>query len=641
MNKQFNSLALLAIAGASIMSSCSKETDLYDSNLAQKEYEQNWTETFGDVAADQDWNTATRATANVNLDGEYVVKVYTSNPINSDSRLMAKYTVNGSTTFQFDAPKSQTDVFVKAEDANGNLAINSYVSLSNGTLNIDNTTKAATRAGETCNTTIDTDRDELYVTCSQYDDQTAIKDASGNYATITGSFYYLKSVKTEEGSEWKTGELKKILGSDGVFAEGADNVTKWKNNLNFDFVYEMNSDGPVTLDLNYCCTNSTTNKIGYFFYTGDMTAEKLAETDKYILVDNPAASGYVKISEYTSDHNGGYYYNDYKNLGATNANWIFGQYGNNENKLKGTRFHLAHIDDNGNSSFYFPKGTKIAFFLVRGSAGSSIGNRLYYSISSLNPDNDVKVATYNDGETTFLGFEDWGGLDGSGSDLNDVMFFANGDFKKPEDVDPDPTPTDQGQSWIVACEDLGSTDDYDFNDIVFKVTHVSGANTATITPLAAGGTLKAEIYNGNTCIGEIHEMLGNGSTNENGLYNVLNASNQKSGYYVVDRSNLPSATDVQLGVDGSSFTMSNVADGGSTNMGGFSIKVTKDGTTNESVTINAPTTGSVPQMFCISDNLNWEWPTENTHIGTAYPEFNQWVGDTSYSTWYNNPAAKE
>lgn len=621
MNKQFNSLALLAIAGASIMSSCSKETDLYDSNLAQKEYEQNWTETFGDVAADQDWNTATRATANVNLDGEYVVKVYTSNPINSDSRLMAKYTVNGSTTFQFDAPKSQTDVFVKAEDANGNLAINSYVSLSNGTLNIDNTTKAATRAGETCNTS--KGKEATIEVNGEWVGQPVYK-----YVGTTITYYELDYLKTESVvSSWKVSDLKKILGSDGVFAEAVKNVTKWENELNFDFEFEMESKGPVTLDFNYRNTSGN-DIVGYFFYTGEVTTDMIDNIDKYVFIPNAAANNLVKVT-HAGRGNADSYENFYTGLDFS-ADKI------EEDKIQGTRYHLVHFDTDGNASYYFPQGTKIAFFIIQDN-GSAQNNKMYYSLSKLNNDQNVKCATFNYGGTTFLGFEDY-----TDDDLNDVMFFANGDFKKPEDVNPDKsTITDQGQSWIVACEDLGSTDDYDFNDIVFKVTHVSGANTATITPLAAGGTLKAEIYNGNTRIGEIHEMLGNSSTNENGLYNVLNASNQKSGYYVVDRSNLPSATDVQLGVDGSSFTMSNVADGGSTNMGGFSIKVTKDGTTNESVTINAPTTGSVPQMFCISDNLNWEWPTENTHIGTAYPEFNQWVGDTSYSTWYNNPAAKE
>lgn len=260
--------------------------------------------------------------------------------------------------------------------------------------------------------------------------------------------------------------------------------------------------------------------------------------------------------------------------------------------------------------------------------------------------NMSSAALYKYHGASILSFEDWGGTftvengtiktSGSNSvDWNDIAFVIDGI----DDSDiPNIENTDTEQSWLIACEDLGSSDDTDFNDVVFKVTHVSGSSTATITPLAAGGTLKAEIYSGETPVGEIHELLGNSDTDANGLYEMLNTSNGKSGYYVVDRTTLPytvSAQDVNLGVDPDEFTMSNVA--GGNNMGGFKIKVTKSGTTTDAVTINAPTTGSIPQMICIPD-LDWAWPTERTNIGTAYTQFKEWVGDTNNTTWYEYPA---
>ena len=41
---------------------------------------------------------------------------------------------------------------------------------------------------------------------------------------------------------------------------------------------------------------------------------------------------------------------------------------------------------------------------------------------------------------------------------------------------------------------MGKDRDYDFNDIVFSVSFISGQKTATITPLAAGGVLPAKLY---------------------------------------------------------------------------------------------------------------------------------------------------
>lgn len=64
----FNKASLLAVvAGAVLLSSCSKETDFFDPNYASKQYAQSWENAFGSVAAEQDWNMAVRTTLNINL----------------------------------------------------------------------------------------------------------------------------------------------------------------------------------------------------------------------------------------------------------------------------------------------------------------------------------------------------------------------------------------------------------------------------------------------------------------------------------------------------------------------------------------------------------------------------------------------
>ena len=78
-------------------------------------------------------------------------------------------------------------------------------------------------------------------------------------------------------------------------------------------------------------------------------------------------------------------------------------------------------------------------------------------------------------------------------DLNDMMFFIDSDDPG---MIPDVFDEDPGEEikWIVACEDLGNLDDFDFNDVVFQVLHVSGREQAYITPLAAGGTLETYLH---------------------------------------------------------------------------------------------------------------------------------------------------
>ena len=72
---------------------------------------------------------------------------------------------------------------------------------------------------------------------------------------------------------------------------------------------------------------------------------------------------------------------------------------------------------------------------------------------------DWRFITYSWGETVVAGLEDTGD-----DDMNDLLFSVKANItNKPKDINPD-TPTTQ--KWLVACEDLGGSFDYDFNDIV-------------------------------------------------------------------------------------------------------------------------------------------------------------------------------
>ena len=178
---------------------------------------------------------------------------------------------------------------------------------------------------------------------------------------------------------------------------------------------------------------------------------------------------------------------------------------------------------------------------------------------------------------------------------------------------PEP-PQDTPGLWIIACEDLGSTDDYDFNDIVISVAYEPGSTTATVTPLAAGGTLEAHVYWGEEDLGEIHEWLGY-SKGDNGIYPMINTGGTTTG----------SGTPRTLNV-GSNFSLAD-------NMGGINIVVTNQ---LQTIRISGPQAGKAPQMFLVKGS--WRWPKEKVKIQAAYPDFGKWNGDASNIDWCKNPA---
>ncbi len=202
---------------------------------------------------------------------------------------------------------------------------------------------------------------------------------------------------------------------------------------------------------------------------------------------------------------------------------------------------------------------------------------------------------------------------------NEAPFFATaGDCtvgNEPVDEGDDPVIEEETtQSWTVACEDLGSIGDFDFNDVVFKVSHVSGSREITVTPLAAGGTMTVNLYHGSQLLGEIHKLLG-----EDDVTKMLNTGVEgEKGY------NPGYGSSITLSVD-DSFTMTN-------NMGGFRLEIL-NGDGRFAAEIQGPVNGDSPQMICVPGD--WRWPREWQKISDAYPDFVNW-NSTNNAEWYKN-----
>ena len=308
----------------------------------------------------------------------------------------------------------------------------------------------------------------------------------------------------------------------------------------------------------------------------------------------------------------------------------FEKYNGSNSTLVGTTYKLAYFgkDGLGEGSYTFPKGTHVVFFIIIGNNNSwrqtsEYGYHIRYSLPWMNrmfyykqyenhPSYMVEDAaedfvTYKWGGQIVMGVEDEGGDD----DMNDILFFIKGNVN--DDDIPEIGEEPEENSWIIACEDLGDTNDYDFNDVVFKVSHVAGETTAYVTPLAAGGVLEPYIIHGTTGLGETHQLLGS-DKKADGSYPIINT-------YSITAQGQKIPVTVP-----SDFSMAN-------NMGGFAIQVVR--THTNAITITAPTSGLAPQMFCVPGT--WAWPKERVNIEDAYRQFANWSANSNNIEWYNSP----
>ena len=283
-----------------------------------------------------------------------------------------------------------------------------------------------------------------------------------------------------------------------------------------------------------------------------------------------------------------------------------------------------------------------------------VGGNLYIGFDFYAHNSDVQPGNYNmDVERDWV-FNDW------------ILKVAPAVGK---DVPQESIPEANAVAWVLACEDLGSTDDVDYNDVVVKVEHVAGEEYAYVTPLAAGGTLASYLYFINSenpslpqCVGEIHQLFDKGFKTTSGSYQTLNVGGMTA--------EAPQRYPVTVGKNWSlaCYSTADWDDGqqhAATNMGGFSIKVLPYGADAEGMKIGyndaafngshaseiqGPNPGDVPYVVCLpysyvdqssSATNPWMWPAEADNIMDAYQMFAGWVENhRSNKNWFTSPNSK-
>lgn len=241
------------------------------------------------------------------------------------------------------------------------------------------------------------------------------------------------------------------------------------------------------------------------------------------------------------------------------------------------------------------------------------------------------TAKMNGKDYTLFGFEDCGhGFFTDACDLNDIMFlFAAGEqpSKVVTDEDPDPVipddpDKDKPLTWTLAVEDLGESDDYDFNDLVLEITHVAGTEEASVRALAAGGIMPIYVKYDGALIAETHVNQWLGTENHTLMINTNATTNGATGTH---------ATPIKITV-GATDKMEDIIDR-------FTIVVKNGEDDLEAKEIHTVTTevGKTPLMLLLPHN--WEWPIERTDIKEAYPDFTNWVSDKENITWIESKVA--
>ena len=275
------------------------------------------------------------------------------------------------------------------------------------------------------------------------------------------------------------------------------------------------------------------------------------------------------------------------------------------------------------------------------SASAQRMNTSWWTDYNSNPDNaenpltEVDAYSYasyytlrNGQRKTIFGFEDWPTKSDFSADLNDIMFFFDDgtapthvvDEKDPEDPVGDPV------TWTIAVEDLGETDDYDFNDLVLSIEYVSGQRTATIKALAAGGVYPIYVKYRDKFVDKDgnHVNLWLNEPDPTKMVNTyaIDPEHQHKDGFTIDLDE----ADTSINDIFKHLTIL-------VHLEGEDKEVHEIGNTVRDK--NSPENcGKAPLLILVTDD--WEWPIERHDIVDCYPRFSEWVSDRNKTDWYKD-----
>lgn len=111
-----------------------------ESDIKAKQYANDFQKTFGNVDPNQDWSMASSVTANVNMNGDVHVAIYSENPVSANAKVLASFSGNSAT---FNGIKGDSQVYAMVFEGSEVVA-KGYYDIKDGAVEIGN--KAMTRA---------------------------------------------------------------------------------------------------------------------------------------------------------------------------------------------------------------------------------------------------------------------------------------------------------------------------------------------------------------------------------------------------------------------------------------------------------------------------------------------------------------
>lgn len=427
---------------------------------------------------------------------------------------------------------------------------------------------------------------------------------------------------------------------------------------------EMVANDSILLSFLYGHTGQTgARTLGYYYHSvksySDIVFQDIAEVltlDYY----NGKAKVQFQLDDQPTWYDANFdYKDDPANPSTTPANsvrkgddaWntlnVHNYYGDRLTAIRGLTFKL-----------FIPKGMEFGFYLRTDEAlsptqktkltnlGVTESNlpkfSANYSCAAMNTGTSnfrSAIAIYDN--FTFMGIDD--DLRGGDYDCNDVTFALsntkgekyipvftestkNSNWNKdviekhPEYINPPSLEETNLQSWTLAFENAGLDNDYDFNDVVLKVTPDTKNGKAEVKLLATGAQRKTEVYFNGKLLGEIHDLFG-----------------VSSGTFVNTTSN--TATTKAVTLPSIDWPKNTTMEEQRMN---FSLKVYNDDGTpdREFSMVDLLNDMKSPQALCVAGD--WKWPKERIDVYVAYPLIGKWgvnFNNPEYCNWYSQPKA--
>jgi len=614
MNKKVLFGALISVSGLCLLSSCSQNEDLTQTTI--ESYNSNWENLVGEIDPNQNYVMANNVTIKADISDEisdsYNLYVYSDLNTNYPKLLGNFENVKaGSTTLNCDVPLYVKNLYFRVNQTNKEGKKVSFLAKSQIT-NLSATLKSSSLV-------LSDDYIELDAYECTGEGDGVIGDDS-NYNVYPGSTYsmfkykfYNEICKVEKTAEDGTT-------SDEYFLEEGKN----HSDLAYDFkvVYSGNGETetvkfyPIFVGL-----SMGTAKIGAYIYNegADTSTDDPVETVTFT-VDNgifDTAEQYMLYYNATANTSEG--------LNALTTWEVLNTAKPSNPDAYDRKTWTDFLADE--TAYVLSKPFEIELtkgqFAILWITPPSDGNT-YTSEHENNYEDDYAVicydvATTENGYGKIIGFEDK--LAGTTApdtdyDYNDIVLYTEAAVENEE--------AEQAE-YFIAIEDLGDTDDFDFNDVVMSVKHTSGTTTATVTLYAAGGTLPVEVaYNGTTVWEEVHGAFGKSSTC---LINT-DAGTYRGVTFTDYANNVDPVSKIITVADGFSIAKDAKA---------FTFTVTPDA--GETIEITPDNGRAAPQAIVLTSKSSWKWPLERISVLEAYDkdELKTWIGDRTVGEgWTEN-----